>query len=120
MVQPISLAKLYNDAPRPFFFSYKDRRVRLSGHIFAYDYNSIGRFYYVILDIGLENQVLYKVPDFFKPITFFSKDFSVRLRYTPEHAFLLKQSFFCEELFSSSIVGYFPLTFFNSYMLSAG
>lgn len=121
MVQPISLATLYRFSPRPFFFSFKSRRrISRSARIFAYDYDDIGRFYYVILDLGLEDKVLYKVPDFLKVRKFFAPGFSRRLRFTPEHAFLVKQSFFFEELFSSKFIGYFPLTFFNSYMLASG
>lgn len=118
MVRFVSLVNLYKNAARPFFFSFKDRtRIRLSGRIFAYDYNYIGRYHYVILDIGLDNQVLYKVPDFLKTLSFLEK--GVNLRYTSDNVFMLKPSFCSGMLYSNKFVGSFPLTFFNSYAVAS-
>jgi hypothetical protein len=60
-----SMVFFFKRSKRPFYFPRRRLRfIRFSGQSFAFDYNSIGRFFYVLLEVGLKNQVSYKVPNF--------------------------------------------------------
>lgn len=104
---------------RPFFFPRKKPRfIRFSGQIFAFDYNFIGRFFYVLLEIGLKHQVAYKVPNFLKQNNgLFSRD---ALPYGKEDHFLFIPSYSFVPALSAKIAGLFPITFFNSIFLGVG
>lgn len=114
-----SMVFFFKRSKRPFYFPLKRPRfIRFSGQSFAFDYNFIGRFFYVLLEVGLKNQIVYKVPNFLKKIEAVYQ--GMKLSYFQEDVFLFKGGYAFGTPFSSLSVGYFPISFYNSIFLGVG
>lgn len=114
------LVFFYKRSKRPFYFpKAKPRFLRFSGQAFAFDYNFIGRFFYVLLEVGLKNQAVYRAPDFLKTeAALFSGS---KLPYLQGDFFLYRPSYLFFTLFSQGApLGRFPISFYNSIFLNAG
>lgn len=114
-----SMVLFFKRSKRPFYFPLKRPRfIRFSGQSFAFDYNFIGRFFYVLLEVGLKNQIVYKVPNFLQKIKAVYQ--GMKLPYFQEDVFLFRGSYAFGMPFSSFSVGYFPISFYNSIFLGVG
>lgn len=114
-----SMVLFFKRSKRPFYFPLKRPRfIRFSGQSFAFDYNFIGRFFYVLLEVGLKNQIVYKVPNFLQKIEAVYQ--GMKLPYFQEDVFLFRGSYVFGMPFSSCSVGYFPISFYNSIFLGVG
>lgn len=111
-----SMVFFFKRSKRPFYFPRRRLRfIRFSGQSFAFDYNSIGRFFYVLLEVGLKNQVSYKVPNFLHRVEALYS--GMKVPYLQEDVFLFSRSYLFATPYSSKFVGYFPINFFNSIFL---
>jgi len=114
------LVFFYKRSKRPFYFPKKKPRfIRFSGQAFAFDYNFIGRFFYVLLEVGLKNQAAYRVPNFLQSKeALFSGN---KLPFLQGDIFLYRTSYLFFTLFSKGgPLGYFPINFYNSIFLNGG
>jgi hypothetical protein len=103
---------IFLESVHPYSFDTESAK-RFATTVFAYDYNSLDKFFYVLLDTGLKYRPVYSFNYFFNWVR--RKRRRYRFYYWPDLVFLLDPGYRQGNLFSSSplFVGYFPVDFFN-------
>jgi len=102
-VSTYSLLLFLAKAEEPRIFSIEGRLLRFGGLVLSLDYDALGRFYFLLIDLGLKRPVSYRLP-FGPEVTLLAPALSLSLRhYLPSRL--------------KGVSGLFPSGFYNHSLL---